>query len=276
MSTAIRSELRPLIAAAQQAIRECEKDPDAGALGRVRDRLKALPDVVWKGGAFDDLYKADRLLSAAITCAETSSVIDVNYELGVMLNEQPEQTPEEEPTLAAVIVLTGQCYDRFRRLGRADVDKAAWERAYRRGVAAISVLMKELPTFPDDWDAGTTHRVQYAVEAFVTAVHRAVAYRAMYAAREALVEVAESALLFPIGCRQPVRGMEGNGWSRRIGGALYLFTVYGSRPLEKAPAGMITATRVDLETCQQTELHVLPRDPQARHRAEEDAALERI
>ncbi|WP_330335862.1 hypothetical protein [Streptomyces sp. NBC_00557] len=94
-----------------------------------------------------------------------------------------------------------------------------------------------VPGYPDDWDQRVTHRVTYAVDDFLVAVRTAIPYPALFAARDALVEAAESALLFPIGGRQPIRGMQGLGWSRRIGGALYVFEVTGPRPLENAPDG---------------------------------------
>ncbi|WP_330342629.1 hypothetical protein [Streptomyces sp. NBC_00557] len=283
MTTAIRSELRTLITAAQQAIRDCEEHPAAGTLGELKERLENFPGDDLDQDAFDALDKACRLLSEAITCPEMSSTLDVIYAMNVMLRDGAEAKPEEEPTVAAVVVLTSQCLTHFQETARTDIAKTAWERAYCNGVAAIAVLTKELPGYPDDWDQGVTHRVNHAVEAFLAAVRRAVAYRALYVARDALVDVAESALLFPIGGRQPVRGMEGLGWSRRIGGALYVFEVTGRRPLEKAPAGMIVATRVDLETGQREERHALPRTfgggvngGYGKHRAAEDKELERI
>jgi hypothetical protein len=283
MSTAIRSELRPLLAAARETIWKCEEDPNAGTLNQVVERLEAFPGNDLDGDAFEALDTAARLASAAITCPETSSTIDVVYETEVMFREGPAEKPEEDPAVAAVIILTGQCFTRFAEGTRSDVDTAAWERAYRKGVAVLALLMKELPDFPE-WDRSVSYRLHRALDEFLADVHRAIAYRALFFARAALVEVAESALLFVIGGRQPVRGLEGRAWSRRIGGATYLFQVSGPRPLEKAPAGLIIVTRMDPETSQPTELHALPRyydgspasGGYSKHRAAEDAALDRI
>ncbi|MBG7704875.1 hypothetical protein HCJ76_44140 [Streptomyces sp. MC1] len=279
MSTAIRSELRPPITAAQAAVRAWEKDPRAGTLTAVRDSLEAFPGNELSDGAFQALDHVARQVSAAISSPETSSVINVHIALHGLSHRGPQEKPEEEPTVAAVVALTAQCWGRFAALGRTEVNKRAWERAYKRGVTVLGVLMAELPNASDM----NMHRVTIAVNTFIAAVQRAVGYRAMYEAREALVKVAEDGGLFVIGGRQPVQGMEGRGWSRRIGGFLYRFEATGDRPLEGAPAGMVIATRVDENTGEAEERHALPRyfdgeglAEYGKHRAAEDDALRRI
>jgi hypothetical protein len=273
MTTAIRSELRPLISNASAAIRECEQDPQAGALSSVWDALKAFPGNDLDQDVFESLDKAATLVSAAITCTERGHEVDVLVSLAVMQNEGPQEKPEEEPTVAAVIALTGLCHARFEELSYFDMAKRAWERAYRKGVAALGVLMRDLPDAPDI----DLTRICHAVDAFLADVNRAIGYRPLFEARKALVEAADSALLFPVGGRQPAWGLEGRGWRRRIGGAEYRFEVTDARPLEKAPGGLIVVTRIDLETGQESPCHVLPRRFEyGPHRAAEDAVLERI
>lgn len=282
MTTDIRNSLAPLIRSAQAAVRACEQDPRAGTLRTVIEHLEPFLVDDLDPEVYELVDRAAALAAAAITCPETSGTVEVNYELGVMLNEGPEEKTEDDPTVAAVIALTGQCFARFKEAARTDVDKAAWGRAYKAGVKALGILMKLLPDY-QEWSGSESFRVSSAVDRFLAAVHRAIAYEALYGVRAALVEVAESVLLFPIGGRQPVQGMEGRGWSRRIGGALYRFEVIEARPLENARAGLIVATRVDLETGEHEERHALPRrwdngphGGYGPHRVAEDAELARI
>jgi hypothetical protein len=197
--------------------------------------------------------------------------VDLAYESEVMYREGPEESAQDEPTFAVVVRLTAMCHARFAGLSRTDLCKAPWERSYRKGVAALGVLMEEIADAPE-WNA---HRVEATMLAFEADVRRAIAYRALYAARDALVKVAETAGLFVIGGRQPVRGLEGRGWVRRIGNALWQFEVTEARPLEKARGGLIVATLVAPGAAK--ERHALPRRFEyGPHRAAEDAALERI
>ncbi|MEU5181195.1 hypothetical protein AB0G49_14195 [Streptomyces longwoodensis] len=273
MTTDTRTELRALISTAKAAIRDCEKDPVAGTLSTVFDALHSIPGSDLDRDAFEALDEAARLVSGAITGAETGAVINLHMALHVMQHEGPQEKPEEEPTVAEVIALTAMCRARFEKLRHFDMAKSAWERAYRKGVAALGVLMRDLPDAEDINLVPICH----AVDAFVADVHRAVAYRPLFEARNALVKAADAAGLFVIGGRQPAWGLEGRGWRQRIGGAEYRFEVTGPRPLDRAPGGLILVTRVDLETGQESPRHVLARRFEyGPKRADEDAALARI
>ncbi|MER7937839.1 MULTISPECIES: hypothetical protein [unclassified Streptomyces] len=271
MNTDARPALRSLISEANKAIRTCERDVTPRTLSDVRVALRVIPCDSLALEVSEALMRAAHLVSEAVTSAEMGATIDVNAAVGAwsLDEEWPEPKPEDDPTIAEIITLTGMCRARFDALRHWDLAKTAWARAYRAGVTALRTLVDQLP----HEEEANLHLCRSAVDVFVEAARRAVAYRALFEARQALIAAADDAGLFVIGGRQPAWNLEGRGWRRRIGSAEYRFEVTGSRPLEGAPGGLIFVTRVDLTSGQESPHRVMVRSPSGAHRHDEGATL---
>jgi hypothetical protein len=241
MSTYARTELRVLITAVQAAVRAVEADPQPVTLRDLDAALCALP----LDDLDDDADQAVRDAVALVSDARDSSVFVRLHETAKALEElgQGAMPPlHEHPAMKSAVLLLSRCYAEAGNWPDGSAFRRAWSRAAAEGLPVLRAVVE----FPDASPSDDT--VKRRVAEWSAAVRRAVAYRALYKAREALVKAARGYGLFPIGGRQPLPDGFHGAWTREIGQETYRFEVTPPDLSGGAPFGWVLVTRTsDME-----------------------------
>ncbi|MFB8025922.1 MULTISPECIES: hypothetical protein [unclassified Streptomyces] len=218
MTTAVRTDLYPLITAGQSAVRAAETRATPDLL-RAVDRALCAFDV----NALDN--QADRILNGAIRAVSLAEDADewealkvAEEAVSTLVHHGPASTVNEEPAVNALVLLAGRCLTASDKT--TGVVEVAWERAYWASVEVLSTVMRVVRG-----EDVTAQHLDKRLTAAFTAVRRAIPYEALYEARRALVEAARAYGLFVIGMRQPMPKDGQWEWARRIGTGVFHFEV---------------------------------------------------
>ncbi|RSS95087.1 hypothetical protein EF903_05455 [Streptomyces sp. WAC05292] len=209
--------LYPLITAGQAAVRAAESHGTPEALAAVDKALCELPVNFLDAPAEETLHGALRTLTLVDEDAEEWKLLaDVEHTVSLLLHHGPTVPVEQDPAVKSVVKLAGVC------LAKSDDDEPlsarAWERAYWAAVEALALVVRAVR----GEEVGGAVQFDRRMTAFLTAVRRAIPYRALCETRRALFEAASSYGLFAIEMRQPVPTGRWD-WARRIKNAVYRF-----------------------------------------------------
>lgn len=227
--------LRPLITAAQSAVRAAEHRGSPETLAGLDEALCALPVAFMNAGADRALHEALRAVSLAEEAEEWQLLADVEHAVSRLIHE-PDGVTVEHPAVLAVAMLATRCAVLEKDAGLR-VAKA-WNRGYLLGLDALGAVTGTVHGYT------TGKTLDKAVTAFLDAVRRAIPYAALYATRSALAQAARTYGLFVVGMRQPPSLPEGWwDWERAIGGVSFLFAV--TFPGLPHPYGSLAVSRVN-------------------------------
>ncbi|KIF00921.1 hypothetical protein PL81_38525 [Streptomyces sp. RSD-27] len=216
MNTVSSSTLYPLILAGQAAIRAVESHATPEALAAVDKALCELPVNFLDTPADKALHEALRAVSLAEDAEEWKLLVAVERTVSVLLHQGPTVPVGEEPAVKAMVELAGACIANSD--GDEPLSARAWERAYWAAVEALALVVRAVR----GEDVGGAVRFDRTMTNALTAVRRAIPYRALHEARRALYDAAASYGLFAIEMRQPVPTGRWD-WARRIKNAVYRF-----------------------------------------------------
>ena len=219
------------IAELRNAIRTAESDPSPASLSRLDAALACLPLNLLE----DD---AERMVRGALATVEQardshtfvllSTVLDTTEE---MLTDGPTLMPvHTHPAPPAAVELVNHCYEQRDGWPEGSAFYRAWDRAVE---AAFGLLSSVVSFLYRERAAG---HVKRSAQDCTAAVQRAIAYRPLFLAREAMANAARGYGLFVIGGRQPLADEFHGAWTREIGAAVYRFEV--------TPYGWLIVTRL--------------------------------
>ncbi|AWI32647.1 hypothetical protein DDW44_30475 [Streptomyces tirandamycinicus] len=245
--------MRPYVAAIHDALRAVEERASTETLGKLSAALRNVPGNELGDVAFRAVDRADRLATHAMDSDEFEAVRRVETAVSQLIHDGPTGAVQDDPAFVALLELVSTCIAHTDE--SASVFAKAWDRAYWHGVEALSIVMRVVRR--EEVGTGEFDR---RMTAFLTAARRAIAYRALSEARDAVALAAADFGLFPIGGRQAVADDE-HAWTRRIGSALYRFTVTRPYNGDGAPLGLVVAVRIGPSNA--VERHALALSPYA-------------
>ncbi|MFF4188151.1 hypothetical protein ACFYZ9_33650 [Streptomyces sp. NPDC001691] len=245
----IPAEERAALAAVRDAVRTVEDAPGPRTLHALDS---AIADLTLT--SLDD--DAERTVRTALDRVSNAADSEVFGLLGtvdsavtaVVRGPRPPLDVFTHPAPEAMVMLLNRLFIERNKLPQDSSFYRAWDRAVEEGFSTLRMLTSCL------YGEVSRLTLERSMAPLSAAVRRAVAYRALYTVRLAMVKVARCHRLFVIGGRQPLPDSFRGAWTRVLGAEKYRFEVTPSDLVGGAPYGWVLVTRVS----DGVRVHVLP------------------